>query len=218
MKQLDSTKRALDRVLTVLSIGLFMILVLVVFWQVFSRQILDSPSQWSETLSRYLFVWVGLLGATLVFGERGHLAIDVGVRLLPKVPQKVMGIFVQLIVIAFAAFVLLWGGYRATMNAWSQNLSGLPTAVGPWYLVMPISGVLIIFYSIYAMLKIITNADEPFGGDDQEALDALENFDSQDALARMKTEPDLDSAEAIEELEADDPGDADEPDTKEGGK
>lgn len=104
MQQLESVKRILDRSLTILCVALFGILVIVVTWQVFARQILQEPSQWSETLSRYLFVWVGLLGAALVFGERGHIAIDFGVRRLPRALQKWTGILVQFIIIPF--FVL----------------------------------------------------------------------------------------------------------------
>lgn len=160
MELLEKAKGVVDKILMIVCVALFMILVVVVTWQVITRQILNDPSQWSETLSRYLFVWVGLLGAALVFGERGHIAIDVAVRRLPRVPQLVMAQLVQLLVIAFSAAILVWGGGRAAMNAWGQNLSGLPTAIGPWYLVLPIAGVLIILYSIYHMV-ILAKGEEP---------------------------------------------------------
>ena len=176
MERLDKAKRVVDRALAIVCVALFMILVVVVTWQVFARQILNDPSQWSETLSRYLFVWVGLFGAALVFGERGHIAIDVGVRQLPAKIQKWVAVLVQAIVIAFAGYIMVWGGSRATMNAWNQNLSGLPTAIGPWFLVLPISGVLIVIYSLHALLKIVQGTLSPFSGDDMEATDALETY------------------------------------------
>ncbi len=46
------------------------------------------------------------------------------------------------------------------MLAMGQNLSGLPTAIGPWYLVMPLAGVLIVLYSIYHMVAIATGREE----------------------------------------------------------
>lgn len=209
--KLDIAKGVVEKTLTVVCVVLFMLLVVVVSWQVFSRQILGSPSQWSETLSRYLFVWVGLFGAALVFGERGHMAIDVAVRLLPKAPQKIIGIFVQVIVIAFSAYILVWGGWRASMNAWSQNLAGLPTAVGPWYLVLPISGGLIILFALYSMIKIMTGEEEPFEGEDQEVVEAVESYAdgeaAQDAISQMRTEPGLDGSEVVEDS-ADDADDS----------
>lgn len=179
MQQLESVKRILDRSLTILCVALFGILVIVVTWHVFARQILQEPSQWSETLSRYLFVWVGLLGAALVFGERGHIAIDVGVRRLPRALQKWTGILVQFIIIAFSGYLLVWGGWRAAMNAWRQNLSGLPTTVGPWFLVLPVAGVLVILYALFHLTKIVKDLESPFGGEDLEAIEVLETHASE---------------------------------------
>lgn len=191
MQAFDSVKRGLDRAMTVVCVALFAILVAVVTWQVFTRQILNSPSQWSESLSRYLFVWVGLFGAALVFGERGHLAIDVGVRQLPQKIQKWIAVLVQAIIIAFSAYLLVWGGWRAAMNAWQQNLSGLPTTVGPWYLAMPIAGIVIIVYSVYHLLNVIIERDTPFGGEDLEAVEVLETHAAEVLDPGAELDPDV---------------------------
>lgn len=173
MKAFTATKLMIDRILGIVCVALFMALVVVVTWQVFARQVLLEPSQWSESLARYLFVWVGLLGATLVFGERGHIAIDVAVRRLPAMPQRIVGLLVQGLVIAFAAYILVFGGLRATENAWHQNLSGLPTTIGPWFLVMPISGVLIVIYSIYHLVRVAHGDEESFEPDDIDTVEAV---------------------------------------------
>lgn len=173
MKTLTTAKNVLDRVLGIICVALFMILVVVVTWQVFARQILSDPSQWSESLARYLFVWLGLLGSALVFGERGHIAIDVIVRRLPALPQKFVALVVQVGIILFSAYVLVYGGLRATENAWHQDLSGLPTTIGPWFLVMPISGVIIIMYTIYHTVKIVRGDEESFEPDDIDTVEAV---------------------------------------------
>lgn len=173
MKAFTAMKRTIDRVLGVVCVAIFMVLVVVVAWQVFARQVLHDPSQWSESLARYLFVWVGLLGAALVFGERGHIAIDVAVRRLPAVPQRIVALLVQVLVIVFSAGILVFGGLRAAGNAWHQNLSGLPTAIGPWYLVMPLAGVLVIVYSIYHLLRVARGEEESFEPDDPDTVEAI---------------------------------------------
>lgn len=150
----------LDKTLAAVCIGLFALLVVIVTWQVFTRQVLNDPSAWSETLARYVFIWLGLLGAALVFGERGHIAIDILARRLPRSIQRPLAMVVQIIVIGFSAYVLIWGGWRASILAMGQNLSGLPTAIGPWYLVMPLAGVLIVLYSIYHLIAIATGREE----------------------------------------------------------
>lgn len=173
MKAFTATKRTIDRILGIVCVALFMILVAVVTWQVFARQVLHDPSQWSESLARYLFVWVGLLGAALVFGERGHIAIDVAVRRLPALPQRIVALLVQGIVIVFSAYILVYGGLRAAGNAWHQNLSGLPMAIGPWYLVMPLAGVLVIVYSIYHLVRVARGDVESFEPDDIGTVEAV---------------------------------------------
>jgi len=65
-------------------------------------------------------------------------------------------------VLAFAVVVLVWGGWRASQNAWTQSLSALPFTVGQMYLALPVSGVLTAFYSLYYIIGIATGKEEPY--------------------------------------------------------
>ncbi len=158
---MTAVKNILDRLLTWSCVVLFGALVLDVAWQVFARQVLNQPSGWSEELAKYLFIWLGLFGAALVFGERGHIAVDFAVKKLPNTGQMILSVVVQLAILAFTGLVLLWGGFRVVKLAWNQNLTGLPVNVGPLYMALPISGVLIAFYTIYHLVRILTGAERP---------------------------------------------------------
>ena len=152
-------KNVLDRVLTWVCVVLFAALVVDVAWQVFARQVLNQPSGWSEELAKYLFIWLGLFGSALVFGERGHIAVDFAVKKLPEKVKIAITVVVQLAILTFTGLVLIWGGFRVVDLAWEQNLTGLPTNVGPLYLALPISGILIAFYTIYHLVRILTGAE-----------------------------------------------------------
>ena len=156
---MTAVKNALDRILSSACVVLFATLVVVVSWQVFSRQVLNSPSGWSEELAKYLFIWLGLFGSALVFGERGHIAVDFAVRRLPEKILIPVTVVVQLAILTFTSLVLIWGGLRVSALAWDQNLPGLPLNVGPLYTALPLSGVLIAFYTIYHLIRIITGAE-----------------------------------------------------------
>jgi len=162
----EPIKKGLDRVLQLASVALFALLVLVVVWQVFTRQVLNSPSAWTEELARYTFVWVGLFATALVFSERGHIAVDFVVKKFSPAAQKVVAVVVQLAIIFFAVAVLVYGGIRAANGAWNQSLSALPTQVGVMYLAMPICGAMIAFYAIYHLLAVLRDTEEAIAVDE----------------------------------------------------
>ncbi|MGH3586291.1 MAG: TRAP transporter small permease [Pseudonocardia sp.] len=147
-------KNALDVTLRWLCIVLLAALVLVVAWQVFTRQVLAAPSTWSEELAKYLFVWLSFFGTALVFGERGHIAVDFLVRRAPERFQRVAAVFCQVVTMAFAALVLVYGGWQLAQLTWMQDIPSLPLMVGWLYLVLPISGVLVLFYTVYHLVAV----------------------------------------------------------------
>lgn len=156
---MKKAKVGLDRALGWFCVVLFAVLVVVVTWQVFTRQVLNSPSGWSEELAKYVFIWLGLFGSALVFGERGHIFVDFVVQKAPKQAQYIIGIAMQVVILIFASLVLVFGGFKITALAWDQNLAGLPINVGTLYLALPISGALIVLYTIYHLVAILTRSE-----------------------------------------------------------
>jgi TRAP-type C4-dicarboxylate transport system permease small subunit len=152
-------KETLDVTLRWLCIVLLAALVVIVAWQVFARQVLSSPSTWSEELAKYTFVWLGLFGAALVFGERGHIAVDFLVRKLPEQVQRWNAVLCQLVILAFAVLVLGYGGWQVTELAWNQSVPGLPLKAGWIYLALPLSGALTVFYTVYHLVEVIRGAE-----------------------------------------------------------
>jgi len=162
-------KGILDRILYWCTVVLFGLLVAVVVWQVFSRQVLNAPATWTEEAARMTFVWLGLFAAAFVFGERGHIAVEFLARKTSADRQRRLGATVQAVVFGFAVLILLWGGTMVMLNAWTQNLSALPFTLGQMYLALPVAGVLIAFYSLYDLRRILggqTHAYPPIGLED----------------------------------------------------
>lgn len=159
---MEAIKHVLDKILYWIVVVLFALLVVVVVWQVVTRSIMQSPSTWTEEGARITFVWLGLFAAAYVFGERGHVAVEVLVRKFPENVERVIAIIVQLLVLVFAVFILIWGGYGAAQNAWNLHVSSLPLTVGQVYLALPVSGVLMAFYAIYYLVGLIGGSVEPY--------------------------------------------------------
>lgn len=145
-----------------LSVIIFAILVLTTTWQVFTRQVLNSPSTWSEEFAKICFVWLAFLGAAFVFGERGHIAVDFMARKAPLGVQRVVASIVQVTIILFALFGMVWGGIRAASIAWTQNLTALPLAIGWVYVVIPIAGLAIALFALIDFLSVAKGEEPPY--------------------------------------------------------
>ena len=63
---MEDIRYKLNRVLEVILIMLLGVMVLNVSWQVFSRYVLANPSSFTDELARYLMIWLGVLGLSLI--------------------------------------------------------------------------------------------------------------------------------------------------------
>lgn len=143
-------KKSIDTALERILIVILAVMTISVLWQVFSRYVLQDPSNWTDELVRFLFMWLGLLGAAYITGKRMHLAIDILPSRSNLENQKKLNIIIYSLVAVFSFFVLVVGGIRLvfitlTLNQISPTLE---VPLGYVYLVVPISGVFIIYYSI----------------------------------------------------------------------
>ena len=59
----------------IVALALFALNVLV-FTQVVSRYIFNSPISWTEEMARILFVWICFMGTFLALKTKGHIAIE----------------------------------------------------------------------------------------------------------------------------------------------
>lgn len=168
---MTAIKNVLDVALRWLCIVLFAALVLVVVWQVFSRQVVQSPATWTTSVAQYLFVWLALFGSAWVFSEKEHIAVDFFTRLIRISNTRGMEIAVNVVILAFAVLILVWGGIRGVDLTWTQKVSGLPLNIGTMYLALPISGVIMMFYSIFHISEASRGRGLP--GDDEEIREAV---------------------------------------------
>ena len=133
-----------------LTIVLFAALTLDVLWGVFSRHVLDSQSRWTEEFAINALVWVSLLGATLMFRERGHLGVDYFVGKLDPGARRLAAIIAEAAIIVFAAFILVYGGWTLVIETLrsGQVTPAMGWKVGYINIVVPLSGLFIIAFSI----------------------------------------------------------------------
>ena len=143
-------RRVVDRVLEWLLVCFMSLMVVNVLWQVATRFLLRNPSSFTEEIARYLLVWVGILGGAYAVGKRIHLAIDLLPSKLEGSRKAMLELFIEACIFVFAALVLVVGGSGLvwlTLDL-GQKSAALQIPLGFIYLVLPFSGLLMMFYSV----------------------------------------------------------------------
>lgn len=125
-------------------------MVINVLWQVFSRYFTNNPSSFTDELSRYLMIWLGILGAAYVAESSEHVSIDFFAKKFSLKTQKNISRIISTTVISFAFLAMVVGGSRlvyitAKLQQYSPSLK-IPLSLV--YAVIPLSGLLIIFYKL----------------------------------------------------------------------
>ena len=146
----------LNRILEIFLVILMSVLVVDVLWQVISRYLLASPSSFTDELAGYLLIWVGMLGAAYVAGRQEHLAIDIVLQRSRPPVQKRLSLFIHIAICLFALAVMVVGGIilMYTRFVLGVKSAALQLPLGYVYIVMPISGLIIMYYKILHILEL----------------------------------------------------------------
>ncbi|MGB0663855.1 MAG: TRAP transporter small permease [Pontibacterium sp.] len=144
----------MDRGLAWGCVVLTLALVGCVIWQVFSRYVLGKPSTVTDEMARFLFIWVGLLGAAYTLGHRRHLAMDFLLSSSKGRKRVVLWRLVDSISLFFAAVVMVYGGSRLVEKTLSvgQLSPALSLEMGWVYTAVPLSGVCMCLYLFHEFL------------------------------------------------------------------
>lgn len=153
-------KQMIDKAVEWFSIALVIVMVLLVLWQIIARYLLNSPSSFSEALTRYLFVWLVLITSTYAFGSRDHMYISALNDRLRGKTRTVVNILIEILTTLFAACVMVFGGSIITRMQMVSLDSSLHIPMGVVYAVIPVCGVITVFYCICNILKELEKAKE----------------------------------------------------------
>jgi len=143
-------RKQVDKILGT-SLAIIMgVMVINVLWQVFTRFVVGTPSSFTDELARYLMIWVGVLGAAYISGKRLHVAIDLLPSRLNKKAQTNLKVVINWIIIVFCLAALVIGGLRLVYITYTlkQSSPALQIPLAVVYAIIPISGVLIIYYKL----------------------------------------------------------------------
>lgn len=135
----------------VLLVILFGLLVVDVLWQVLSRYFLKGSYSFTEELARFLLIWLSIMGAAYLNACKEHLSMDFLFDKLSRQNQFRLSVFGEVVISLFALLVMVIGGSNLVfITLHLDQLSGtLRIPLGYVYSILPISGLLIMYFSAY---------------------------------------------------------------------
>ena len=135
------------RLLTWLMVASVAILIFPVTLQIISRYTELIPSYiWTEELSRFLFIWLVMLGAMIGVREGTHFEVDVWPT-LGRRPNAILKIIANIFVLIFALVFLIWG-MQFLRFGWDQTSELADLPMGFIFFAWPLSGLTWILFLI----------------------------------------------------------------------
>ena len=161
METLHKIRKGLNAVVSTICVILFAVMVIVGTYQIVTRFIFNNPSTVSEELLTYTFAWMAMFSSAYVFGKRDHMRMTFVVDKLPKAQRKILEIVIELLVIAFAVIVLIYGGFTIMGLTMTQKTASLGVMMGVIYAVVPICGILIALYGVLNLVDLCKGYENP---------------------------------------------------------
>ncbi|GAA4814587.1 TRAP transporter small permease [Litoribaculum gwangyangense] len=147
------------KIMEIFLVVIFGLLVVDVLSQVFSRYLLNTSFAFTEEVARFSLIWLSILGAAYLNAKRLHLTMDFLYQKFSEKNKKRALLFTEVCIFTFALIVMVIGGFNLVYICLNLNqLSGtLEIPLGYIYAILPISGLLIMWFSVYHFFKIKAN-------------------------------------------------------------
>ena len=105
----------------------FWALGLTVFYQFFTRYVLNNSASWTEEIARYLLIATVFTGATIGVAKNNHIQVDFFYKFMPAWLSKGMNTLVDVMRIGFfAAATFLTGQMMEKLGSYKMTIIDLP--------------------------------------------------------------------------------------------
>ena len=112
-------------------------------WQIFTRWVIKNPSTVTDEFLRYVLIWAAMIGSAYCFYRDEHLCFDLVKSKAKGKYALILNTVIEVLVLAFIAYVFVYGGYKLTMKATNRS-SVMQIPFRLLYSILPISGVFIV--------------------------------------------------------------------------
>ncbi|PUU88044.1 MULTISPECIES: TRAP transporter small permease [Halanaerobium] len=149
-KILDNTEKFISYIAMIFLVAM----IVIVSTTVFTRYTINFTFRWSDEVALLMMIWFGFLGMALGVKNSVHLSIEFFMSLFPEKYQKYIYKIEDILVGIFGFFMLKYGWelYNATKTT---VLPATQWTRGLLFIMLPLSGILIILYSAAKFFGIL---------------------------------------------------------------
>lgn len=143
--------RRIERALDVLLGAAVLVMVVSMVWQVIGRYVFSRAPGWTEELSRFLMLWLTMLGAAAALRSGAHLSVTSLVEALP--PRALAwALALRDAALVGAAGLLVWYGFLFARLNGAQESAAMDIPMTVPYAALPVGAALIIVMVVLARL------------------------------------------------------------------
>lgn len=131
------------------------VLSVVVFLQVLFRYVFNYPLAWTEELSRFLLIWIVLLGAAIGIKRKSHFSVDIVFKKFPEKLQQYLQFAIDIFLFILIFDVMVLNGVYLTDLTLRQISPALHIRVSYVYSAVLVGGILSCCYVLEDILLFI---------------------------------------------------------------
>lgn len=131
------------------------IMVVSIFLQVVFRYVVGNPLFWSEEISRYAFIWVVFIGASIATKRGSHIGVDYFTALLNDRQRYYLGIVVSVLLLFFCATVVASSVPLIESNL-TQKSPAVRITMAYIFLAIPVGFSMMFMYTLEALIDVLS--------------------------------------------------------------
>jgi TRAP-type C4-dicarboxylate transport system permease small subunit len=150
---LDRVRRGSDQAIGLASMALLVLLLVCVTLGVVTRG-LNDPLIWTDEVSRFLMIWLAVLGWLLASRRRAHIRIRVFAALLPVAARRIVEVAVQFAVAVFGALIVWYGRDLVSRNL-DVEATTVPLPMAVFYAPIVLAGAVTLLQALGELWELL---------------------------------------------------------------
>lgn len=147
-----------EKLISYIAMIFLVIMILIVTMTVCTRYFFNYTFRWSDEIALLMMIWFGFIGIALGVKGSIHLSIEYFMSLIPE-RYQIWIIQIENIVVGLFGWFMLKYGMQLYNSTKLTRLPATQWTRGLLYIMLPISGGLVLVYSISKMFNLINKGE-----------------------------------------------------------